>query len=307
MNTNTATPLFSQDPYPSRVGPRPARLDRLDPVIWGPASDGPLDAKALATYERQGYLIMPALLDAAEVAGFSAELARLRGEYAASGEACVIAEPGSGEVRSIFAVHELSEPLMTLFRDPRILGVARQILGGDVYLHQSRINYKPGFRGKEFYWHSDFETWHVEDGMPRMRALSCSISLTDNTAHNGPLLLIPGSHKTFIACVGETPENHYQQSLRRQEYGVPDDAQLARLVADGGIDAFTGAAGSVVFFDCNTMHGSNSNISPYPRSNIFAVFNSTGNTLYEPFCGLPPRPQFIADRRPAKPLRLLRE
>src|SRR3546814_10756649 len=44
----------------------------------------------------------------------------------------------------------------------------------------SRLNYKPGFKGKEFYWHSDFETWHVEDGMPQMRALSMSILLAEN-------------------------------------------------------------------------------------------------------------------------------
>ncbi len=307
MKSNTATPLYSPDRYPSRVAPRPARLDRLDPVVWGAAGDGPLDEQALSSYERQGYLIMPALLDADEVAGFCAELSRLRNEYSASSDAHVIAEPGSGAVRSIFAVHEFSERLLALFRDPRLLGVARQVLGGDVYLHQSRINYKPGFRGKEFYWHSDFETWHVEDGMPRMRAVSCSVSLTDNTAHNGPLLLIPGSHQNFIACVGETPEDHYQQSLRRQEYGVPDDGQLTRLVDQGGIEAFTGVAGSVAFFDCNTMHGSSSNISPQPRSNIFAVYNSVENTLGEPTCGLRPRPQFIADRRPVTPLRLPQE
>ena len=305
MNSNTATPVDPRDLYPSRVAPRPALLERLDPVLWDPAGDGPLDETALSSYEQHGYVIMPGLLDASEVTGFSAELARLRSEFAASGQARVIAEPDSGEVRSIFAVHELSAQLMALFCDPRLLGVARQILGGDVYLHQSRINYKPGFRGKEFYWHSDFETWHVEDGMPRMRALSCSVILTDNSAHNGPLLLIPGSHRSFIACVGKTPENHYQQSLRRQQFGVPDDAHLARLVEDGGIDAFTGTAGSVVFFDCNTMHGSSSNISPYPRSNIFAVYNSVENTLGEPFCGLAPRPQFIANRQPAKPLRPL--
>lgn len=54
----------------------------------------------------------------------------------------------------------------------------RQILGSEVYIHQSRVNYKPGYGGTGFYWHSDFETWHSEDGMPRMRALSVSIALT---------------------------------------------------------------------------------------------------------------------------------
>src|SRR3546814_18361378 len=85
-----------------------------------------------------------------------------------------------------------------------------------VYIHQSRLNYKPGFKGKEFYWHSDFETWHVEDGMPRMRALSMSVLLAENTTHNGPLMLIPGSHQTYLTCVGETPDAHYLSSLKRR-------------------------------------------------------------------------------------------
>jgi hypothetical protein len=47
-----------------------------------------------------------------------------------------------------------------------VVGPARQLLGSDVYVHQSRVNFKPGFNGQDFYWHSDFETWHAEDGMP---------------------------------------------------------------------------------------------------------------------------------------------
>src|SRR3546814_19786785 len=90
---------------------------------------------------------------------------------------------------------------------------------------QSRLNYKPGFVGKEFYWHSDFETWHVEDGMPQMRALSMSILLAPNTVLNGPLMIIPGSHRKYLTCVGETPEDHYRSSLKKQEYGVPDRAE----------------------------------------------------------------------------------
>ncbi len=293
---------FQDDPYPSRRSATPVTLPRREPVIWGQAGDGPLDSAALERYAEQGFLVIPGLLDDAEVATLRAELDHLRSHWAGRGDARVIAEPGSGEVRSIFEVQALSRRLERLFRDPRLLGAARQVLGSEVYLHQTRINFKPGFRGREFYWHSDFETWHVEDGMPRMRALSCSISLTDNSPENGPLMLIPGSHRTFIGCVGETPENHYRQSLRRQEYGVPDDASLAHLADDGGIETFTGRAGSVILFDCNTMHGSNSNITPAPRSNIFGVYNSVDNTLLEPWCGLAPRPQFVANRRDLTPL-----
>jgi ectoine hydroxylase len=197
----------------------------------------------------------------------------------------------------VFRVHELHPRFGRLARDPRLADAARQILGSDVYMHQSRVNLKPGFTGKEFYWHSDFETWHVEDGMPRMRALSVSLALTDNHPFNGPLMLIPGSHRVYVACVGATPEDHYKHSLKKQEYGVPDPQSLTALATEHGIETPIGPAGSAVFFDCNTMHGSNSNISPFPRSNVFFVYNSLANRVQDPFCGLAPRPEHIATRR----------
>src|SRR3546814_16859855 len=132
--------------------------------------------------------------------------------------------------------------------------------------------------------------------MPRVRALMCSILLPDNPACNCPLMLVPGSHLQFIACKGQTPDNHYKTSLRRQEYGVPDKLSLQLLVEQGGIEAMTARAGSVVFFDCNTMHGSAGNISPLPRANVFVVYNSVENPLRDPKYGLAPRPEFIAAR-----------
>jgi ectoine hydroxylase len=164
------------------------------------------------------------------------------------------------------------------------------------------VNLKPGFTGKDFYWHSDFETWHVEDGMPRMRALSVSLALTENVAVNGPLMLMPGSHRSYVACVGATPADHYKQSLKKQEYGTPDPDSLTRLAEAGGIEAPIGPPGTAVFFDCNTMHGSNSNISPFPRRNVFFVYNSVENTLTTPYSGLAPRPEHIATRETVEPL-----
>ena len=180
--------------------------------------------------------------------------------------------------------------------DARLADVARFLLNDEVYLHQSRLNYKPGFQGKEFYWHSDFETWHVEDGMPRMRALSMSVLLADNTPHNGPLMLIPGSHRSFLTCVGETPDDHYKMSLKKQEYGVPDEDSLADLAHKHGIVAPTGKPGTVILFDCNLMHGSNGNITPFPRANAFMVYNAMSNQLAAPFGPATPRPSFIAAR-----------
>ncbi|MFY9347936.1 MAG: hypothetical protein WAO93_09330, partial [Orrella sp.] len=46
------TPVL--DRYPSRVSLLPKVFDRLDPVVYGQASDGPLDADSLDLYEENG-------------------------------------------------------------------------------------------------------------------------------------------------------------------------------------------------------------------------------------------------------------
>jgi len=285
------------DLYPSRKADMAMFLPRLDPVVhsdWN--GDAPLGREQAARFERDGYLVLEDLFSEEEVAFLQSEAGKLLADPDALEEETVVAEPGGQEIRSIFKIHAQSRVLARLAADERLAGVARFLLGDEVYIHQSRLNYKPGFRGKEFYWHSDFETWHVEDGMPRMRALSMSILLAENTPHNGPLMLIPGSHRTFLTCVGKTPEDHYRMSLKRQEYGVPDEDSLAELAHQHGIVAPTGKPGTVVLFDCNIMHGSNGNITPFPRANAFLVYNAVSNALKPPFGVDKPRPEFIAAR-----------
>ncbi|MFC0215408.1 ectoine hydroxylase [Paenibacillus chartarius] len=292
-----AYPLGEPDAYPSRVEHQPQILERVDPVVYNRSiQQDVIDEAQLHSYEQDGYLFMEQFFSEEEVAELRAELKHIWEVSATEGRPEVIREPDSEEVRSVFAVHRDSEVFKKLSMHERLTAIVRQILGSEVYVHQSRINFKPGFTGKEFYWHSDFETWHVEDGMPRMRALSCSIALEDNYFFNGPLMVIPGSHRHFIACVGRTPDQHYKESLRKQQYGVPDHASMSWLVEKYGIAAPTGKAGSILLFDCNLMHGSSSNISPLPRSNVFMVYNSIDNKLVEPFSGQRPRPGYIAAR-----------
>ncbi len=288
-----------QDLYPTRIDDQPRIVDRVDPVVYSdPVTRGPLDYAQLDDFEHKGFLHVPEFFSGDTVATLQDALHHTRQAEAGSGRAEVVEEPDSGEVRSVFAVHRDYPVFGELCRDQRLLRAVFQLLGSDAYIHQSRINFKPGFRGKEFYWHSDFETWHAEDGMPRMRAVSCLIPMTPNNQYNGALMLIPGSHRHYISCVGETPQNHYKQSLKQQRTGVPDDDSLRWLVDKYGIEAPATGPGSVLFFDCNVMHGSNSNISPFPRSNVFMVFNSVYNTLQAPFSADSPRPEFLATRQP---------
>ena len=285
-----------QDPYPTRLAKKPDMpwLNRREKVVKGQAADGPLSQQQLDEFEQRGFLFEPDFLDQREVQELTGHLHELLARDEFRGRDFSVTEPGSEEIRSLFAVHFLSERFRQLARDPRLTGRARQILGGDVYVHQSRINYKPGFHGKGFNWHSDFETWHAEGGMPSMHAVSASIVLTDNHHFNGPLMLIPGSHKVFVPCLGATPDDHHKQSLKTQEFGVPGNDVLQALIERGGIEAPTGKAGGLILFDCNTLHGSNANMSPDPRSNVFFVYNRRDNVCDRPYAARRRRPSFLA-------------
>jgi ectoine hydroxylase len=285
---------MTNDPYVSRTGDS-AVGERFDPVLWGSGA-GPLSSAELERFEEDGFIVKDKLFGEDELAAMMEELGRLPNRYADRPREETVSEPETGVLRSVFRVHRVSPVFANLARDPRLAETARQILGSDVYVHQSRVNFKRAFDGRAFPWHSDFETWHMEDGMPRMRALSASVLLTQNTPVNGPLMLIRGSHKRYVRCAGETPRDHYKESLRNQRYGVPSKEALTQLTEQGGLVQALGAPGSVIFFDCNTMHGSSGNMSPYPRHNVFFVFNSAENALEAPFCGLPARPDFLAER-----------
>lgn len=295
--------MVASDLYPSRTARRPELIERQDPVVYSDWNDAaPLTKEQHDTYEDKGFLVIPSFFSEQEVRQLNAESARLRSGDAPLDKETVVTEKASGDIRSIFALHRQSDVMARLAADERLAGIASYLLGDDVYIHQSRLNYKPGFRGKEFYWHSDFETWHAEDGMPRMRALSMSLLLTDNHSYNGPLMLMPGSHKTFVTTQGETPDDNYKSSLKAQEVGVADDESLTALYERHGIETPTGPAGTLLIFDCNTMHGSASNISPLPRSNAFFVFNAMANKLVEPFGARTPRPEFVGARIHTEPV-----
>lgn len=298
MTTTTTSPVSTAttDPYPTRTGEGSKVLDRRDPVVHGTPEQGPFDAETLRSFDEKGYLSIDQLISDDELKLFNDELKRLAEDPEVKKDERTVVEAKSDEVRSIFDIHRSNEIFAKIANDPRVVNRARQILGSDVYIHQSRINYKPGFVGKDFTWHSDFETWHAEDGMPGPRAVSLSISLTDNYSFNGPLMIMPGSHKHYVSCEAETPEDNYKKSLVMQGAGVPDPQILSDFADRFGIDVLEGPAGGAIMFDSNCMHASNGNVTPYSRSNVFIVYNSVENTPVEPFAAPAPRPEFVGSR-----------
>jgi len=282
-----------KDLYPTR-GEEEKIIVRPDKVVYGEAKgEYALNEKEADFFEANGFIVFPEFFSEAEVAEFNRAFEALKEDESLKDKEEYITEPGSSELRSIFSQHRFSPVFDALIKDRRILDKVEQILGSKAYIHHSRINIKPAYKGKSFPWHSDFETWHAEDGLPHCRNVTAWVMLTDNTPFNGPLYLIPGSHKKFVACAGETPKDNYKESLKHQRYGVPSLEAIGRLCENSELIAALGKAGTLVFHDGNTMHGSPDNISPTPRTNAFFVYNSVENRPKEPFAAVERRAPFL--------------
>jgi len=138
------------DLYPSRQHDEPSWQERLDPVVYrSDLANAPIAADLIERFERDGYLVIPNLFSADEVAVFRDELERMRQDPAVAGSGKTIKEPDSGAIRSVFDIHSDNALFARVACDERIASIASFILGGDLYLHQSRMNYRPGFTGKE--------------------------------------------------------------------------------------------------------------------------------------------------------------
>ncbi|WP_334120721.1 phytanoyl-CoA dioxygenase family protein [Limnobacter sp.] len=301
--------IFSavRDPYPTRDKSEGALIRRTEPVVYSKWADSsPLKKEQLAQFEHDGYLVLTDVFSAHELDGLRAAAERVSKNCAETHPGQLIKEASEDaddqQLRTLFGVHGMEGLLQDTASNPHMLEVIQFLLGDQVYIHQSRLNFKSPHYGSGFEWHSDFETWHAEDGMPGMRAISATVLLTDEVSADGSLKFMPRSHKTFVACPGETPETTgYREAFKKQAVGKPPALFLSLLEENGGVQEVVAPAGSVLLFDCNVMHGAGKNTSEHLRANLFYVYNALSNTLNAPYAADEPRPEFLATRK-VKPL-----
>ena len=293
LNRGTQLHMTDKDVYPSRTGNAEQIISRQDPVVYSDVLSSDthtLSRSQLQSYSEDGFIVLPDYMPEM-AAPLLDEIKRLKKSMADKEE--LVTEPDSQNIRSLFKPHKYSALIDRFSRHPKILNIAKQILGSDVHITQARVNVKPAYRGRSFAWHSDFETWHVEDGMPRMRAVTAWIMLTENSEFNGPLFVIPGSHELFVSCSGSTDDKNYTRSLKMQQAGVPHTETMQQILNNRTIKSIHGKPGTVVFHECNLMHGSPDNISGMPRTVLMFVYNSCENALEKPFSYKAPRPEYL--------------
>ena len=247
-----------------------------------------LSRQQLQQFDREGYLFLPDLFSAEEIAV-------LRGEAEAifRTDRKEIWREKSGSPRTAFAAHTYNEAFRLLGAHPRLIRPVEQVFGEQLYMHQFKINAKSAFDGEVWQWHQDYGTWARDDGMPEPRAMNISVFVDEVLPINGPLMLVPRSHKEGVLKAG------HDLSTTSYPLWTLDNATVERLVRQGGIVTPTGKPGAVLMFHGNLVHGSAGNITPYPRKIVYLTLNAVSN-----YIRTPTRPDWIAHRdfRPIEPV-----
>lgn len=249
------------------------------------------------TYAQQGYHLAAHAFTATELETLIAEVEGRVGRYRS--DATVI-EVGRKSVRSVYGGLESSALLQRLVRDERLVGLAQQMLGDDVYVYQFKVNTKAPFVGDQWPWHQDYAFWAQLDEMPTPNAVSVTLYLDEVNEFNGPMYYVPGSHRAGLyAC--ETSDDIGIDAAEATKRGSDVSSKLrftmrrdvvTALVADRGLQSARASRGSAFFFHPNLPHASGINISPYMRRQIFITYNAVGNIPVQP----PARAAYLVSR-----------
>lgn len=217
-----------------------------------------LTAEQQVDFDRDGYVFLPNVFTAGE-----ARVLRDAADDVFSLDRPEVWQEATGVARTAFAAHHYNEPFARLGAHPRLIDPVRQLLDGEVYIHQYKVNAKAAFDGDVWQWHQDYGTWHRDDEMPEPRAMNIAVFLDPVSAANGPLLFIPGSHREGVYDAG------HDLATTSYPLWTLDRETVTTLADERGIVAPTGEPGSVLMFHCNLVHASPPNISPWHRVIVY--------------------------------------
>jgi len=155
-----------------------------------------LTPDVLAAFHDRGFLVQPQAFVFDEIAWVRDEarvVALRRGQAGrARGTDPFAAEAPEG---TVYGAHLTDPAFRKLSAHPRIVGVAQEILGEDVYVHQSRLVPRLSESPADVAWRRDFATWSTVDGMPAPRAVTAAVVLGDAGPSEPVLHVAAGSHR----------------------------------------------------------------------------------------------------------------
>ena len=210
-------------------------------------------------YGATGYLILESRIPADVMNALRGEIARLcapaRG-MTASDDRLDLEDshtPASPRVRRIKLPHKQSRLFDMLMRSDWILAPVRDLIGPDIRLHTAKLNMKSAGYGAAVEWHQDWAFYpQTNDDV-----LAVGVIVDDMTEENGPLQVIPGTHRDPI--YDHHHDGYFAGAVDMEAAGV----DMTRAVP------LMGPAGSVTVHHARVLHGSALNTSTKDRRILF--------------------------------------
>ncbi len=225
-----------------------------------------LTDKQLSAYKKDGYLLLKALFDKEEIrllknaAMADRELDR-RSYGRADGE--------GGTVRLSLWNHPGDNIYGMFARSERIVDVAEDLLGGEVYHYHSKMILKDARVGGAWTWHQDYGYWY-NFGLLQPLLTSVTIAVDKATRENGCLQVLKGSQtmgRVDHSLTGEQAGADMERVNQAKEV-----FPLVYVEMDPG---------DALFFDCNILHRSDQNRSDNPRWSLICCYNAARNNPYK--------------------------
>lgn len=223
-----------------------------------------LTADQVAAYERDGYLVLEGRVPAEVIARCHAEIERFREEaraLTAHTERIDLEDshtPEAPRIRRIKLPHAISPVFAELMRSDAILAPVRDLIGPDLRLHTSKLNMKAARYGAPVDWHQDWAFYpHTNDDI-----LAVGVFLDDVGQENGPLMVVPGTHR---GPVFDHHANGYFAGTMSLAAAGLDIGNAARAL---------GPAGAISIHHVRVVHGSDLNRSDRDRAVLFYEITS---------------------------------
>lgn len=171
-------------------------------------------------------------------------------------------EPGhcaeSPALRRVNAPVEVSEAYFRAMSDSAMTDMVAELIGPDLKFHHSKINSKQPGGNTEVKWHQDFTfTPHTNDDI-----VTALLMVDDVTANNGPLEVLPGSHRGPLHSLW-----HDGVFTGAVEKSIADTSALRA-------ERCLGNAGSVCLMHSRLLHASASNLSSSSRTLFICVYTA---------------------------------
>lgn len=223
-----------------------------------------LTAAQIEEYNRVGAIVVPDVLSAAEVA----ELRRVTEGFVARSAAVAQHDaiydledshtPAQPRVRRIKAPHLHDPAYAALMRHPGIIACLQSLWGPGIRFDTAKLNMKSAGFGAAVEWHQDWAFYpHTNDDLAAV-----GVMMDDMELSNGPLMIIPGSHR------GPVYDHHDQGFF----CGAMDPAR-DRLDYAGALP-LTGRAGAITIHHVRAVHGSAPNTSNRERRLFLMQFRA---------------------------------